>query len=192
LLAHQERQPTPLNKLRELPADLAGVVARMMAKNPSDRLQACGAVAAALAPWCTDPVPPPAPRELPRFSPAATAPLEPGRVPLADLRPIGEPFARSMDGGSGSSSLSQFDLPYTSASSRSHYSGQRRSSSGSRADTRARLDARDDTATSQRSFRRRRTEVEAALPWKWLALIALASAAGAGFGVVLWTRLTGG
>ncbi len=52
MAAHLERQPRPLQELRpEVPAKLAAVVARMMAKSPKQRYQTPAAVAEALAPF---------------------------------------------------------------------------------------------------------------------------------------------
>jgi serine/threonine protein kinase/sugar lactone lactonase YvrE len=54
LLAHHMREPEPLAKVRpDLPAELAGVVARMMAKRPEDRYQEPAEVVEALEPWAT-------------------------------------------------------------------------------------------------------------------------------------------
>jgi serine/threonine protein kinase/WD40 repeat protein len=59
LLWHQMRDPRPLRELRpEVPAELAQVVARMMAKKPEDRYPTPAEVADALSPWCLGPVPP--------------------------------------------------------------------------------------------------------------------------------------
>src|SRR5262249_49807544 len=52
VMAHIERQPTPLPALRpELPAELARVVERMMAKDPGRRYQTPAEVVQALAPF---------------------------------------------------------------------------------------------------------------------------------------------
>ncbi len=52
VLAHAERTPRPLQELRpEVPAKVAAVVARMMAKAPRDRYQTPSEAAAALAPF---------------------------------------------------------------------------------------------------------------------------------------------
>ena len=72
LLWHQVREPVPVRGLRpDLPADLADVVARMMAKKPEDRFQSPAEIMAALAPWVQSPIPPPDEREIPQLSPAA-------------------------------------------------------------------------------------------------------------------------
>jgi serine/threonine protein kinase len=52
LLAHQDRTPPPLVQLRsDVPAALAHVVARMLAKDPADRPQSAAEVARLLAPF---------------------------------------------------------------------------------------------------------------------------------------------
>jgi formylglycine-generating enzyme required for sulfatase activity/tetratricopeptide (TPR) repeat protein len=52
LEAHRDKQPIPLNHLRiDVPAELAKVVEKMMAKDPAQRYQAPAEVAAALAPF---------------------------------------------------------------------------------------------------------------------------------------------
>ena len=51
--AHREVEPVPLNVARpEVPPELAAVVAKMMAKDPSSRYQTASAVAQALKPFC--------------------------------------------------------------------------------------------------------------------------------------------
>jgi serine/threonine protein kinase len=53
MAAHLEKQPEPLGQLRpEVPAGLARVIERMMAKEPALRYQTPGDVVAALEPWC--------------------------------------------------------------------------------------------------------------------------------------------
>jgi serine/threonine-protein kinase len=53
LLKHQRSEPAPVTQLRpEVPAGLAGVVQRMLAKRPEDRYQTPAAMATALAPFC--------------------------------------------------------------------------------------------------------------------------------------------
>jgi formylglycine-generating enzyme required for sulfatase activity/serine/threonine protein kinase len=52
--AHISRLADPLNQVRpDVPAELAAVVARMMAKDPAERFQTPGEVAQALKPFCT-------------------------------------------------------------------------------------------------------------------------------------------
>jgi serine/threonine protein kinase len=64
LIAHQIRQPTPVNELRpEVPPGVAAVLSRMIAKEPEDRFQSMAEVAAALD--AGQPPPPPAPPPAP-------------------------------------------------------------------------------------------------------------------------------
>jgi len=52
LEAHRDRQPIPLDRARsEVPAELARIVAKMMAKDPAQRFQTPGEVALALRPF---------------------------------------------------------------------------------------------------------------------------------------------
>jgi len=56
--AHRKLEPEPLRTLRpEVPAELAAVVARMMAKSPADRYQTPAEVAAVLAPFAAGTTP---------------------------------------------------------------------------------------------------------------------------------------
>jgi serine/threonine protein kinase len=72
LIWHQTRQPKSLVLLRpEVPAELAAVVEKMMAKEPTQRYQTPSEVVEALAPWTQQPIPPPPEKEMPRLSPAA-------------------------------------------------------------------------------------------------------------------------
>lgn len=71
LLWHQTREPTPLLKLRPgLPASLATIVEKMMAKDTAARYQSPADVIAALAPWVQTPISPPSDKEMPQLSPA--------------------------------------------------------------------------------------------------------------------------
>jgi serine/threonine protein kinase len=64
------REPQPIRELRpEVPEEMARVVERMMNKTPDARYQSAAEVAAALAPWCRTPIPPPATEELPDHCP---------------------------------------------------------------------------------------------------------------------------
>jgi hypothetical protein len=72
LLWHQTREPAELRSLRpEVPAELAAVVAKMMAKDAADRYQTPAEVMAALADRVQSPIAPPADKEMPQLSPAA-------------------------------------------------------------------------------------------------------------------------
>ena len=71
LIRHQTEVPAPVTALRaEIPAELAAVVARMLAKDPAARQPSARAVIADLRPWIGD-VPPPTPDEMPpsRYDP---------------------------------------------------------------------------------------------------------------------------
>ena len=66
LLAQQTQQPPPVNTLRpEVPAELAAVIARMIAKRPEQRYQSPIEVVRALKPWTSQPIAPPPPHEMP-------------------------------------------------------------------------------------------------------------------------------
>jgi eukaryotic-like serine/threonine-protein kinase len=86
LLWQQTRLPPALRSLRpEVPAELAAVVERMMAKEPSERYPSGAAVMEAVAPWTETPIPPPPEAEMPQLSPAVrSAP----RHPPADIDPV--------------------------------------------------------------------------------------------------------
>jgi serine/threonine protein kinase len=71
LARHQTEVPTRLNEVRpDVPAGLADVIARMLAKDPSGRPPTPARVIAELRPWIVD-VPPPTPEEMPpsRYAP---------------------------------------------------------------------------------------------------------------------------
>ena len=60
LIWHQMKAPTPVQQLRpDVPAAMAAVVSRMMAKDAAARYQTPGDVVAALAPWTQTALPPP-------------------------------------------------------------------------------------------------------------------------------------
>src|SRR5262249_50781339 len=66
LVLHQTTNPTPIRQLRpDVPAELAEVLERMMAKDPALRPQTPDEVCVALAPWASQPVAPPSEQELP-------------------------------------------------------------------------------------------------------------------------------
>jgi serine/threonine protein kinase len=72
LIWHQTRQPKAVRTIRpEVPAELAAVVEKMMAKDPAQRYQTPGEVVEALTPFTQQPIPPPPDKEMPRLSPAA-------------------------------------------------------------------------------------------------------------------------
>jgi serine/threonine protein kinase len=65
LIRHQTEVPKPVDEIRpELPAGVAAVIARMLAKDPAERPQTPGRVIAELRSWIAD-VPPPKPEEMP-------------------------------------------------------------------------------------------------------------------------------
>jgi eukaryotic-like serine/threonine-protein kinase len=71
LIRHQTEVPAPITNLRpEIPGALAGVIARMLSKDPAGRPQTPAAVIAELRPWVVD-VPAPTPDEMPpnRYEP---------------------------------------------------------------------------------------------------------------------------
>jgi eukaryotic-like serine/threonine-protein kinase len=71
LIWHLTRRPKPVRDIRPaVPLALAALVEKMTAKNPWDRHQSAGDVAAALAPWTEAPIPPPPESEMLRLSPA--------------------------------------------------------------------------------------------------------------------------
>jgi eukaryotic-like serine/threonine-protein kinase len=72
LIWHQTRQPTPLRELRpEVPAELAGIVERMIDKERARRYQTPNDLIEALRPWTATPIPPPREEEMPQLSPLA-------------------------------------------------------------------------------------------------------------------------
>jgi serine/threonine protein kinase len=71
LIAHQMKPPMDVHTLRrEIPHEMAALVAKMLAKDPSHRPQTPTEVAAALTPWTQTPLAPPSTEELPDPSPA--------------------------------------------------------------------------------------------------------------------------
>jgi eukaryotic-like serine/threonine-protein kinase len=72
LIWHQTRMPKPIQEVRrEVPAALAAVVNKMLAKKPEDRYQTPAELIAALDPLTTEAVSPPAEEEMPRLCLAA-------------------------------------------------------------------------------------------------------------------------
>jgi len=95
LVAHQLHAPPPVRTLRpDLPAGLAAVVARMMAKHPGDRYQTGLDLAEALAPWDVGGPFPPGEDEIPHRLPpglaahAATAPTPGPLTPTRATAPL--------------------------------------------------------------------------------------------------------
>ncbi len=82
LIAHQLRQPPPIENFRkDVPAELIAVLKKMMAKRPEDRYQQPYEVAQALEPWTRIPVSPPPAREMPKNR---TKVFSPDNKPLVD------------------------------------------------------------------------------------------------------------
>jgi serine/threonine protein kinase len=72
LIWHQSKQPRPIREIRpDVPAEVARVVEKMMAKDPAGRYQTPAELAAALEPLTRTPVGPPPEAEMPRLSRAA-------------------------------------------------------------------------------------------------------------------------
>lgn len=66
LACHRSREPVPIQQVRpDVPDGMAGVLTRMMMKNPAARYQMPLEVATALAAWSEPPPPPPDPGRLP-------------------------------------------------------------------------------------------------------------------------------
>jgi serine/threonine protein kinase len=115
LSCHRTREPAPIQQVRpDVPEGMAGVLAKMMAKEPDERYQLPSAVAAALALWAEPPPPPPDPAGLPNWapvvrrllglpagyvntSPASIAPVSPSSLPDR-LRPSNAPPPRTLPG----------------------------------------------------------------------------------------------
>jgi serine/threonine protein kinase len=109
ILAHRLRTPRPVRELRpEVPAELAAVLEKMMAKDPGQRYQTPREVADALLPWTQTPLPPPAEHELRQLSPALMTGVSTGKLPpaatvtgqAAKASPSPSPLPHS-DGGAG-------------------------------------------------------------------------------------------
>src|SRR5262249_33613167 len=78
LIAHQMKMPRPLPEVRaEVPAELAEVVFKMMAKAPAQRYQTPAEVVSALVPWTGTPLTALPLPESSRLSPAARS-VRPG------------------------------------------------------------------------------------------------------------------
>jgi serine/threonine protein kinase len=81
LMWHMSRVPKPVTEFRpEVPAELSAILQKMLAKEPSDRFQTPGEVAAALEPFTQTPIEPPADREMPQLSLAATGQTATGQT----------------------------------------------------------------------------------------------------------------
>jgi serine/threonine protein kinase len=109
ILWHQTRQPRPIRQVRpEVPAGMAAVLERMLAKEPAQRYQAAAQVAEALAVWAQSGAPPTA-----RLVPLEAAPTltaggtEPEPPPPSRPTPAAAPErkrGRWYDGSDGNAS----------------------------------------------------------------------------------------
>ena len=97
LIWHQTRQPKPIRHVRpEVPAEVAALVEKMMAKDANQRLQTPQEVAEALIAWTQTPIPPPPEHEMPQLCPAALGNV--GAVPSESNLPAGpKPPANSSE-----------------------------------------------------------------------------------------------
>jgi serine/threonine protein kinase len=92
--AHLERMPRPLTELRQdVPAELARVVERMMAKDPTKRFQTPAEVAATLAAFLAPPKPL-APRRLSRRRALLAFTASAGALPLAGIIYVATDYGR--------------------------------------------------------------------------------------------------
>jgi len=94
LIAHQTKQPVPIDRLRpEIPPELTAVIRRMMAKSVTERYQNPAQVYEALKPFVPKQVPVPPEDEMPVLSPAARETVSGGSTgaPTPTARP--EPTA---------------------------------------------------------------------------------------------------
>ncbi|MFO0826048.1 MAG: protein kinase [Gemmataceae bacterium] len=88
LIWHQNRQPKPISAFRaDVPAEVCAIIDKMMAKKPEARYQTPAEVMAALAPWVATPIPPPAEREMPQLSVAASLGVKPTPASTAGTIP---------------------------------------------------------------------------------------------------------
>jgi eukaryotic-like serine/threonine-protein kinase len=79
LIWHQTRQPKPVRSIRpDVPEEIAAIIEKAMSKDPAQRYQTPMAVAEALAPWTTTPIPLPPESEMPHLSLAAMGVGVPG------------------------------------------------------------------------------------------------------------------
>lgn len=105
LLWHRTKEPTPIQRLRpEVSDSLAAVLSKMMCKDPLRRYQTPAEVREALTPFLTEPVPLPAPEEMPVLclaaqdrqdrEPTTSAPPSPPAA-SANTMPSAWPIGRS-------------------------------------------------------------------------------------------------
>jgi hypothetical protein len=90
LIWHQVKPPPPVRELRpEVPEDMAAVLSKMLAKDPRQRYQTPGELAAALDPWAAEPVPPPREEEMPQLCPAAARSVSSPEMDASMATPTG-------------------------------------------------------------------------------------------------------
>ena len=106
LLWHRTKEPTPIQQIRpEVPAGLAAIVARMMAKDPKARYQTPAQVAAELEAWISPTVALPLEEEMKHLSAAAME----GSEELAESRETDEPVLAGVGSGGGGSATIRND-----------------------------------------------------------------------------------
>ena len=117
LLYHRLQLPEPVTKFRsDVPADVATIIERMLAKDPAKRYQQPTEVLEALEPWTAAPLPPPPEVEMPRLSRAARRQPASGSEPISPLhsgarstlhnRPVPTTETFNPDGGGGAARCS--------------------------------------------------------------------------------------
>jgi len=104
LIAHQTRQPTPIRALRpEIPAGLAIVLQKMMAKSAAERYQTPTEVSAALAQFIPAEMAPPPEDEMPVLSPAAREAIGQGGSASGFAPPVADSSVLRAESGHRSS-----------------------------------------------------------------------------------------
>ncbi len=74
LVAHQTREPAPVEQFRQdVPAELLAVLRRLMKKKPEDRYSTPAEVVGALSRWTSHPIPAPPAHEMPDLCPLVLA-----------------------------------------------------------------------------------------------------------------------
>ncbi len=100
IISHQSKAPTPITAHRpDVPAELAAVLHRMLAKNPADRHQTPAEVVHELLPW-GEPAPPPLPVSPQDEGPDDTATGTPTRTTFTLVQPIPALKAKAQSGTS--------------------------------------------------------------------------------------------
>jgi serine/threonine protein kinase len=92
LIWHQNRAPRSIKVLRaEVPEAIVAIVEKMMAKDANKRYRTPSEVIAALTGWVTQPIPPPADREMPTLSPAVAGSMGASRGQMSTPSSTGGP-----------------------------------------------------------------------------------------------------